>query len=350
MTNTTEIAKLKVGQLREMLVNEFGYTNQDAQKIKGKANLVSVINEAVVVEDLDGMEYLDNLEDLDDLDSLYVLGNSDSPQQSEQSEQSELSEQPGQLDLPELPEFPELSDLQPQPSDPEWTDYVLAELVDNEKIKDKTSNKEYPTTDGLRRLVEKFVGVIISSDTNVNQVPTPDNERRATVVVKIGIMHHGLDIHMSFSGAADVYSSNSASPFSFHPVATAETKSEGRAYKRALKIKVSTYEEMAMGQSTDELSGEPQDELCTNPQYIKIDQVNFIDTICSRLDINIKVFIKDFLPNFNGELAKLPYDESCAMLAILQKYQGKEKDIKEEFKGYRGDWQVVWNAKPLEVV
>ena len=303
-----EFDKLKVAQLRRVLIDEFDFSESEVKNIKGKANLLKEIRYQIN-PDVDE-SILDNLEVTEESTTENKTTTSISP---------------------------------PLPCDPEWTDYVLSALTDDEKIKDKNSSKEYPTTDGLRRLVEKFVGVIVNSHTQIHQVPTPENERRATVSVTIGVMSTRINENMSFCGAADVYIGNLTHPFCQHPVASAETKGEGRAYKKALKIKVSTYEEMVMGEAQSDL---PED-FPADPQFIKNDQINFIDTICSRMDINVKKFIKGQLVDFDDELQKIPYDKAGSLLAVLQKYQGNEKDIEEGVKGYRGDWQVVWSVKPF---
>ena len=327
MNNVAKLEGLKVADLRNILVGEFGMEPQEAQSIKGKKALIQAIKD----------EH-ENIISIDEglLDELEI-----------QSDISSLSTESNQSDQPESIEVFDAETLVPTPSCPEWTEYVLKELTDDEKIKDKNNpTKEYPTTDGLRRLVEKFVGPIVKSNTLVVQTPSPENERRATVVVHISVLpnHINYDDLLEYSGASDVYVTNSTAPFSQHPVATSETKSEGRAYKRALKIKVSTYEEMdlALGSPTESMFFAHMN---TDNEFIKSDQINFLDMLCGRLDINVQKFIKHHLPKFNASLSKLPYDDSCKLLATLQKYQGEGKntvDIENEIKGYDSNWQDTW--------
>lgn len=327
MNNVAKLEGLKVADLRNILVGEFGMEPQEAQSIKGKKALIQAIkdeHENIISID-EGL--LDELEIQSDISSLSTESN-----QSDQSEPIEVFD---------------AEILVPTPSCPEWTEYVLQELTSDEKIKDKNNpTKEYPTTDGLRRLVEKFVGPIVKSNTLVVQTPSPENERRATVVVHISVLPNHINYNdlLEYSGASDVYVNNSVEPFSKHPVATSETKSAGRAYKRALKIKVSTYEEMdlALGSPTESMFSAPMN---TDDRFIKPDQINFIDTLCGRLDINVQKFIRDCMPDFNSSLNKLPYEESCGLLSTLQKYQGEGKNtevVKEEIKGYDANWQNTW--------
>jgi len=179
------------------------------------------------------------------------------------------------------------------------------------------------------------VGVIVKSNTEICQTPSPQNERRATVVVHIGILpaYIPYDDLLEYSGAADVYIGNSAHPFCNHPVATAETKGEGRAYKKALKIKVSTYEEMN-GPGLDDIVF--TNDILTNG-LIKQDQINFIDMLCKRLNIDVQKITQSIYDY--DKLTKLPYEDACTLLALLQEYQGDKTQVPEEIAGYKGDWQ-----------
>jgi len=129
------------------------------------------------------------------------------------------------------------------PSDVEWTDHVLSLLQDDEKIMGN------PTTDGLRRIFETALNcTVIESTSKVVQSPERSNELRATVVHTIGyILNQDSSLHNRVvSGAADVYWGNCDKIYRNHPVAVAETRAEGRALRRALKLrKVVAAEELA---------------------------------------------------------------------------------------------------------
>lgn len=131
----------------------------------------------------------------------------------------------------------DISDLTshiPNPCDKEWTDYILG-LLDPEKEMD---NKN-PKTDGLRRVAHQVYGPF-SVKTHVVDSPNINNGYRATVVVSIRFLND-----LEYDGAADVYSGNTDKKFAVHAVATAETRAEGRALRRALKLtKVLAAEEL----------------------------------------------------------------------------------------------------------
>lgn len=107
---------------------------------------------------------------------------------------------------------------------PEWTPYVLGLLTSTEKI------NNHPKTDGLRRVAHMLLSDF-SSETDVIDTPTVHNNYRATVRVRL-MFRHGLCI----DGVADVYGGNTDPAYARYAVATAETRAEGRALRRALKL------------------------------------------------------------------------------------------------------------------
>jgi hypothetical protein len=306
------LTQLKVSELRKILVDNFGLTKGDANKIKGKTSLIDTIEEYQKnrenmdqkqdPDEVEGInDLLDGLETPDEDNIMSVMQTLDRITRVIDTSKNDDVDDVDDLPMNDLPmnDLPtndlavddslnnSLNDKVCRPSDPEWTDYVLSALTDDEKIKDKNNpGKEYPTTDGLRRLVEKFVGTIVTSRTQIHQMPSPDNERRATVTVEVEIIPRDRytltrTSLLTFEGAADVYSGNSVIPFCNHPVATAETKSEGRAYKKALKIKVSTYEEIGQTLSAQDAQSEYYDD-SPNPVYIKDDQIKFFGHVVSK--------------------------------------------------------------------
>ena len=125
----------------------------------------------------------------------------------------------------------------PEMYDPEWTKYVLGLFQPNE-LEDGN-----PKADGLRRVAIKVFGVF-DSETGIVAAPSISNAGRATVTVNLQIYYKQKRFRVS--GSADVYSGNTTSTFAEHAVATAETRAEGRALRRALCLtKVVTAEEMA---------------------------------------------------------------------------------------------------------
>jgi hypothetical protein len=216
--------------------------------------------------------------------------------------------------------------------DPEWTDYVLSQLNDDEKIMGN------PTTDGLRRIFENVMNCeIMESSTKVDQAPSPENEKRATVTFSLSFKPNeqtesrlGLYNTKLVTGAADVYWGNCDKIFRNHPVAVAETRAEGRALRRALRLKkVVAAEELAA-----EIEDHPDHDSVSK---ITVNQINFIDVLAKRLDINpTKCFENMGLAN---NLYELDHANGVSIIRQLSSYQQDTSAIPETIKGYEEDWK-----------
>lgn len=223
------------------------------------------------------------------------------------------------------------NNTKPNIHDVEWTDYVLNLLTDDEKIAGN------PTTDGLRRVFELVLDcVIVDSSSNVVQSPSPDNEKRATVVHSLAFVLNGESESSStkcrtVSGAADVYWGNCDKVYRNHPVAVAETRAEGRALRRALRLrKVVAAEEIAK-----DIEDNPDSH---NTNKISNNQLNFIDVLCKRLDINVSKMIEKF-----GQDAKNVYNiehsDAVNIIKLLSSYQQDTSSISDDILGYDLNWK-----------
>jgi hypothetical protein len=228
-------------------------------------------------------------------------------------------------DTPETKIIPKIYDL-------EWTDYVLGLLSDDEKIAGN------PTTDGLRRIFEIALNCrLISSNSSVVQAPSPDNEKRATVI-------HSLTYHLnsdqsqpndlnivSVDGSADVYWGNCDKVYRNHPVAVAETRAEGRALRRALRLrKVVAAEEIAK-----DIEDHPDH---NSVNKISNQQINFIDVLAQRLNINVaKLLEHNDIKTDN--IYSLTHETAVDIIRSLSKYQQNMSDIGENISGYSNEWK-----------
>ena len=217
------------------------------------------------------------------------------------------------------------------PNDLEWTDHVLGLLSDDEKIMGN------PTTDGLRRVFEIALDcTVISAESNVVQSPSVENERRATVTHTLTYLLNNKELAPEFimrsaTGAADVYWGNCDKIYRNHPVAVAETRAEGRALRRALKLrKVVAAEELSKDIDTEHLEE-------NNIGKINSTQINFFDVFGKRLDVNIHKLL-DKLAIDNKNVYNIPYDDAVKTITTLSSYQ-QNNDIQEEVKGYDSNWK-----------
>lgn len=218
-------------------------------------------------------------------------------------------------------------------NDLEWNDYVLGLLSDDEKISGN------PTTDGLRRIFEIALDCrLISSTTNVVQSPEPNNEKRATVVHSLtyrlnpGVSDpEGLNT-LTVDGSADVYWGNCDKVYRNHPVAVAETRAEGRALRRALRLrKVVAAEELATN-IEDDPTGDSVSRISSN-------QINFIDVMSKRLNINTLALI-DSLGFDSKHIKNLMHEDAVAIIRELSKHQQNLSDVADSLKNYDESWKL----------
>ena len=219
------------------------------------------------------------------------------------------------------------------PNSLEWNDYVLGLLSDDEKIDGN------PTTDGLRRIFEIALNcTVVESLSQVVQSPDPNNEKRATVVHTIayylnieGSDKVNLNIKKIVSGAADVYWGNCDKIYRNHPVAVAETRAEGRALRRGLKLrKVVAAEELAQN-----IEDDPDGH---SVNKISEQQINFIDVMAKRSNINIKQLLLDLSLN-TANIKSISHDAAVGIIRELSKYQQSLNDIPSKLVGYDNEWR-----------
>lgn len=214
----------------------------------------------------------------------------------------------------------------------EWTDYVLSLLSEDEKISGN------PTTDGLRRIFELALDCrVISSTSQVVQSPEPNNEKRATVVHSITFVLKDMAADrahlntITTDGAADVYYGNCDKIYRNHPVAVAETRAEGRALRRALRLrKVVAAEEIAK-----DIEDNPDSH---NINKISNNQLNFIDVLCKRLDINALKMIEK-IGHDTKNVYNIEHSDAVNLIKTLSSYQQNISLISEDILGYDSNWK-----------
>jgi hypothetical protein len=214
----------------------------------------------------------------------------------------------------------------------EWTDYVLGLLSEDEKIQDN------PTTDGLRRVFEIALNCdMIESISDVVQTPDPNNEKRATVVHTIRYILKSDEPtndtikYRVVTGSADVYWGNCDKVYRNHPVAVAETRAEGRALRRALRLrKVVAAEELAK-----DIDDHPDSDSVSK---ISNNQINFMDVLSKRLDINMEKLLAKF-GHIDKNIYNIEHSVAVDIIKNLSSYQQDIDSISEDIKGYNVNWK-----------
>ena len=230
------------------------------------------------------------------------------------------------------------SDEEERPSifSDEWNEYVMAHFKSNELIDGN------PICAGLRRVSELLLGDIIES--GPEQVfPATDNNGpgRATVVFKVVFNWMNGDSIRTFKEVADVWHGNTDDLFCAHPVATASTRAEGRALRKALKLRCLAAEELAKKDIVD-IVQQAVKQAPTSGEYesdkrISSQQIQFIDNRCNQLDIDVAKFI-NIGENTYGSINDITKDSAKKMIKVLNTYQNGT-EVPDKVKGYNINWR-----------
>lgn len=227
-----------------------------------------------------------------------------------------------------------IMDDAPDITSPNWNDYVLELFADNELFDGR------PTCAGLRRVSELVLGQIVSSrPTQVFPPSTGDEVGRATVIWEVVFADGSV-----FSDVADSWEGNTDDTFCVFNTATAATRAEGRALRKALRLKTVAAEEMtkkntasivrsiSQTKEMESTEGEYQD----NSRMTDA-QANFIDVKCQKLDIDAVVFFKEvFKVNVKRNANK---SQASNAIKKLNDYQQNKGNIPAGISGYNSDWR-----------
>lgn len=223
------------------------------------------------------------------------------------------------------------SDNRPSVNSVEWTEYVLGLLTDDEKIKGN------PTTDGLRRIFEIALNCdLVESTSETPQVPSPENEKRATVIHRLSYYLKDESVpqeskYRSVSGAADVYWGNCDKAYRNYPVAVAETRAEGRALRRGLKLRKVVAAEEIVDEIEDNVDGNSVNKITSN-------QINFIDVLAKRLNISALKLI-DSLALDSTNIYNISYDNAVVIIRKLSEFQQDASALSDNLVGYDEIWK-----------
>lgn len=222
----------------------------------------------------------------------------------------------------------------PNPTSPDWNDYVLS-LFDESELYDGR-----PLCAGLRRVAELVMGRIVSSrPTQVFAPQSGDEIGRATVIWEIVFEDGSL-----FSDVADCWEGNTDDAFCVFNTATAATRAEGRALRKALRLKTVAAEEMTKKNTASIVRSisqtkamEATDGEYNNAERMTDKQGNFIDLKSKQLNIDVEAFFKEvFETNVKRKVTKSQASDAIQLLG--GDYQ-KDKSLYANFMGYKSDWR-----------
>ena len=254
-----------------------------------------------------------------------------SKKQAKSKDYDDMSEQLSELvesmDIDAAGEYPDAEAVPegtPSDHDAEWSEYLLDQLADHELINGA------PTVDGLRRITEKCFSEIVESRSSIVETPRSDNGLRCTICHTLTIIKHRTMRTVRIDGCVDVLHTKTPHPFKDHLVATADTRAEGKALRRALKIRVITAEE---------LQSENEEEVLTSEEGINDQQILAINQLCKRLDVSVEAIVTSKCSNAE-KINDINNLEARLIISRLSGFQRKPSEIEEEkVSGYDENWK-----------
>ena len=222
----------------------------------------------------------------------------------------------------------------PNITSPEWNDYVMSLFEENELIEGR------PVAAGLRRISEMVLGPIVSSGPAQVFPPKDDNGiGRATVVWKVEFANGTF-----FSDVADCWEGNTDDTYCAYAVATAATRAEGRALRKALRLRTVTAEEVTKKNTASIVRGISQTKGMNNTQgeyedtsRMTDNQANFIDIKCKQLNVDGSKFFKEVFKISTSR--KITKQQASNAIEKLNDFQRVSGDIPESILGYNEDWR-----------
>jgi len=188
----------------------------------------------------------------------------------------------------------------------EWHSYVMS-LFDESELYDGM-----PLVAGLRRVSQIVLGPIVESGPTQVFAPSGEDAGRATVVYRVvfqrpkekveegtlsgvALRSYGEDF-LQFSDAADCFIGNADDIVALHPVATASTRAEARALRKALGLTCVSAEEVT--RSKDIVSDyrakkpEPTDGGMKSEDVMSVNQKRCIGVICDKIKVDAVKLVK----------------------------------------------------------
>lgn len=279
----TSTAQMSAEQIRTILINDYQMNPTEVMAIKGKKQLANTLLEFESKNNVVREDY-------------YLVPEDDT-------------------------EYMDTQERKPKRFDPNWTEYILSQLTEDEK------DQEYPKTCGLGRLLEKEIAPILSLQSTVIQAPAGNNNYMATVKTTLTLQNGEI-----YEACADAQKSQVAPPYDKHITAIAETRSEGRAYRRALKLTgVVTQEEMISAKEEE-----------ASEEKVSKNQILFLETMClnNRLNINIDKLLRLIYPDRTDYcIDNFSHTEIIKVIQQLTAYQNDVNTIPESIKGFDPSWK-----------
>lgn len=219
-------------------------------------------------------------------------------------------------------------------TDVEWNDYVLSHFSDKEMFDGR------PLCAGLRRVAELLLGRIVASRPTQIFPPTSGEEiGRATVVWEVVFEDGSV-----FSDVADAWEGNTDDTFCVFNTATAATRAEGRALRKALRLKTVAAEEMTTKDTAKVAKSISKTNVVqkAGAEYnaadrVTANQLGFINTLAERANIDPAKLFKDVFSLNNP--TKVTKAQAHSAIEKLNEYQQDKNTIPSSIVGYDSNWR-----------
>lgn len=305
---TVDYTKLSVEEIRNLIVRDSkgSFTLEAINQVKGKTKLVDLHK---MVEQTYGIDEEEEEESENEIESLF-----------DEDDAEQIT-----------PRVAETKSAIPAYSSSEWSDWILTQFQDNELV----GEKKCPNIDGLRRVTELVLGDIVESRPVDVRVFRNDSQDlgHATVVYAVKILwklgmpayieHESDFVTKTFCGLAGANIHNTDADYAIFPEAIAESRAEARALRKALRLNKVSAEEIVTGETIERAKQTMmvvQDIEWNEEDPISPNQINTINIMCNRLNIDLAKFIKTNGWNYDN-LEQATKKVAQEMVTQLNKYQ-----------------------------
>lgn len=279
---------MKVEEIRAKLINDYGFSEEEANNIKGKSALLDALQKASGMSDISDF--------FDDGENAVA-----------------------KIEAATIPTPPTETEIG-------WEEYVLSQFHESEMFNGS------PKVTGLRRVVKALIGDIVNCEITPVQFPVESNRWSATAVCKITIC--GPDGELRYqSDAADAGVHNTTHPFSKHTVAMACSRAESRALRKLLNLGIISAEEIVEGPVESMAKFEPTDE------PISETQINILNNLCKKAKINLWNYVNAGRQKYNS-IEEVTHSTAVEMIGHLNEILRGTRKPPVGTEGYNDDWRT----------
>lgn len=197
-------------------------------------------------------------------------------------------------------------------TDPEWTDFIINQLTEEEKF------GGVPKMDGLRRMVEKYVSPI----TNIEVSIIPHTGQILTVIAIASVTLYNGE---KYTACSDANMFGATNDFKNKLTALADSRAKSKAFREILRLQ-NTY----TSEEINEVSDPEDDSFITRPQ------VSIIEQKCQKLGISVEKAIAHYIPDpdnkVKGDITRLKMQGGILLMSHIDAIDKGREDCPEEIK------------------